>query len=651
MNKPLLGALLLALPAAGLAKGAEEAAAWAQPFKLQLPPPARQLILAPDVDATTWVAAKGLNAARILPRGRQGAIVELPMEDTAWAQVQESLCGSPEVSSCETSVCQTVQLQGEIAAPGSEDAGGVQARLVKNPPETVPEPGDAESGTCRGPALAGLLDAADPAAGSGLTLDLSVIGRDGGSSNSRPQGSAPAAGKRSFELALQRRAGASGSTSLSAEALPADTSDWTLVAGADCAEVQVPLDALTPARMPGVVLALVDQTASGAVAAAYGLTLLREIRLDSTGENLVLYLSTAPLPQVLAQLALDGRVRGAQPDHIFTTTAEAGTTGDVASSGSGAAAEYSDPYAALTYGPDLTGARALQQLAGGSGALIAVIDTGVAQSHTEFKDRLEAGVDTTGSGWSEDVHGTAIAGIIAAAADNGVGSYGVAPRAKILPIKACEPKEAGSLGARCRTSALVKALDVAIQRDAAIINMSLAGPPDDLLARFVALAVSQDRLVVAGAGNGGAQARPAFPAALPGVIAVTAVDAAGRLFDRANEGSYIDLAAPGVDIVAPVPGDLYPALSGTSMAAAHVSGVLALLKDLIPAGLDVPGTISLLQGTSRDLGAPGADPRFGAGLIDACAAVAGATARSVACPAALAGAYERGVAYETQNAD
>lgn len=637
VSRPSVRLLLRTLPLViGLcsvgARAEGEADAWQQPFELRLPDPVRTLTLDSNTDARDWILKNRLDQARVVPFGRRGAIVEVAMDDAAWESAQADLCAQPEVSSCEATACQAIQFDGVVSPGEGRTSEQVQARLVKNPPERVPLPdevsGDDEaggSGSCKGPPLIPPLDSAGTGVGGNVSVDLSLIDAiDGGVSGNSARRSGTAA-RRAFEFPLLSGSGAQGVANFATDQLPEDTSDWTLVAGAGCSEVSVPLDSLSPARVPGVVLAVVDQAATAAVAAANSLTVIREIRLDSTSENLVVFLSRDPVPTVLAALALDARVRGAQPEHLFTTTATA------ADSPAGSFVEpYSDPYATLTYGPQQTRARELQGFAGGSGAVVAVIDTGVAQDHEEFQGRLEAGVDTTGSGFSADIHGTAVAGIIAAAADNGIGSYGVAPKASILPIKACEPREAGSVGARCRTSALVKALDTAMQRDAAIINLSLAGPPDDLLARFIALAVGQDRLLVAGAGNGGTHAKPAFPAALPGVLAVTAVDAAGRIFIDANTGGYIDVAAPGVDIVSTAPGGQYPALSGTSMAAAHISGVLALLKELAPS-MGSAELVAMVKSQARDLGDPGVDARFGAGLVDACATAALATADAIVC--------------------
>ena len=203
-------------------------------------------------------------------------------------------------------------------------------------------------------------------------------------------------------------------------------------------------------------------------------------------------------------------------------------------------------------------------------------------------------------------------------------------RRSSLHLKACHPVD-GGLKAKCRSSAIVQAVDVAIDKDAQIINMSIAGPPDVMVRRYVDLATQQNRLVVAGAGNGGPNARPAYPAALPDVLAVTAIDASGRLYRDANRGEYIDVAAPGVEILTPTPdGQSYPWTSGTSWAAAHVSGIAALLRDLMPfsGGQEL---VAVLKANANDLGRYGTDDDFGDGAVNACKAVSAGTAAAVEC--------------------
>jgi len=305
---------------------------------------------------------------------------------------------------------------------------------------------------------------------------------------------------------------------------------------------------------------------------------------------------------VVALLAADARVSSAQPDYRYTT-----------------ASLHTDPLAALTYGPEQTGAVRLHPVSTGKGVVVAIIDTGVDEKNAELDGRITAHADFTGQGFTADAHGTAIAGIVAAHADNGVGSYGTAPGADIVALKACAPVEPGKLESRCWTSTLVAALDEAIARDARIVNMSIGGPPDPLLARWVALARDRDRVIVAAAGNGGPLAKPAFPAALPGVLAVTAVDAADRPYPQATEGDYVALAAPGVDILSPAPNGTFPPLSGTSMAAAHAAAVVALLLELAPTATSDQIRAALVDGAQGHALA-GSERRLGAGLLDACAA-------------------------------
>jgi subtilisin family serine protease len=161
-------------------------------------------------------------------------------------------------------------------------------------------------------------------------------------------------------------------------------------------------------------------------------------------------------------------------------------------------------------------------------------------------------------------------------------------------------------------------VDFAILNKANVINFSLGGPKDKLLTMLIKKAVESAIIVVAAAGNGGSKGKPVFPATLDEVevIAVSATDSNDRLYELSTRGNYIDVSAPGVDIFSPAPGDRWQVSSGTSMAAAHVSGTVALILQKNPE-LSAFEVKTLLGLTAVDLGKRGKDKEFGEGRIDA----------------------------------
>jgi hypothetical protein len=268
------------------------------------------------------------------------------------------------------------------------------------------------------------------------------------------------------------------------------------------------------------------------------------------------------------------------------------------------------------------------ELANGDRVLVAVIDSGIDASHPELAGAVAEQFDAIAPG-EPDAHGTAIAGAICAHAR----LLGVAPRAQILAARAFDP---GKRGAEGTSFGILKSLDWAIAQRARIINMSFVGPADPLLARALSAARQRGAVLIAATGNAGAKSPPLFPAADPNVIAVTATDAQDHLFADAVRGNHVALAAPGVDILLPVPGGSYRVNSGTSFAAAHVSGIAALVLERNPQLL--PEAVRrILMAAARDLGPKGRDPQFGAGLADAYRATLGAAGPSAdAAPAQAA---------------
>jgi subtilisin family serine protease len=214
-----------------------------------------------------------------------------------------------------------------------------------------------------------------------------------------------------------------------------------------------------------------------------------------------------------------------------------------------------------------------------------------------------------------DYHGTAVAGIIRS---HGL-VEGAAPESKILAVRAFR---AGGERAfpETTTHILITAVDWAVRNGARVLNMSFIGAHDPALQQVLHAANQKGVVVVAAAGNGGPGAPPVYPGAYRGVIAVTAVDEADRRYEHANRGSYVAVAAPGVDILAPVERGGYAYVSGTSFAAAYVSGIAALLLERDP-NLDPKSVADLLATAAEDLGPVGRDDDFGAGRVDAYASL------------------------------
>ncbi len=255
------------------------------------------------------------------------------------------------------------------------------------------------------------------------------------------------------------------------------------------------------------------------------------------------------------------------------------------------------------------------RLAQGDATRVAVIDSGIDASHPELAGAIAESFDAIGTPGRPEKHGTAIAGIIAARSE----LTGVAPHAKLLAIRAFTEAPAKS-GAEGTSAQILAGIDFAIAHKARIINMSFAGPRDPLLAQALAVAHQKGEILVAAAGNEGPNSAPLYPAADPNVIAVTATDPLDRLFAGANRGAYIRLAAPGTDILVAAPSGTYQFSSGTSMAAAHVSGIIALLLSLKP-DLDPDAVRAVLMKTAHALAASAGEGSGTARMSDAYAAL------------------------------
>ncbi|MEU4688348.1 S8 family peptidase [Actinoplanes sp. NPDC023714] len=287
----------------------------------------------------------------------------------------------------------------------------------------------------------------------------------------------------------------------------------------------------------------------------------------------------------------------------------------------------SDPLRSQQWGLGKVKATSAWSKSTGAGVTVAVIDTGVDARHPDLAGKVLTGYDVlkgmAGGTTDGNGHGTHVAGIIGAVTGNGVGVSGVAPDAKILPIRVFDSTGSGYM------SDVAEAVVWAADHGANVINMSIGSTAKlAALSDAVTYARNSGVTVVAAAGNERQDGNPtSYPAADAGVIAVAATDSADRYASFSNSGSYVDVAAPGSAIVSTYPtaltGGDYVAMSGTSMAAPQVAGIAALLEAYQPS-LTPYAIEQVLKSSAVDLGKAGFDNDYGYGRVDAAAALAAA---------------------------
>jgi subtilisin family serine protease len=265
---------------------------------------------------------------------------------------------------------------------------------------------------------------------------------------------------------------------------------------------------------------------------------------------------------VIDKLRADARVESAQALNIFET-------------GAGPVTVYDDTYAELQHGLDTLDLTRAHRYSRGRGVRIAVIDSNADINHEDLKGRIRRVEDFAGNGVAPDRHhGTAVTSVIAANANNAKGIVGVAPEAKVDLYVACW-SDATSDIAVCDSFTLAKALDTVLERPPDVLNLSLAGPADALLRRLLVKALERNVIVIAARPSGRPPAQQ-FPASMSQVIAV---DSSGT---ATGAGPDALIYAPGEQILVAIPDNAYDFKSGSSLATAHVSGVVALMLALSP---------------------------------------------------------------------
>lgn len=355
--------------------------------------------------------------------------------------------------------------------------------------------------------------------------------------------------------------------------------------------------------------------ASARIAREHGLTEVAAWTIAPLRIRCMLYETAAGSvrEEVLTGLRQDRQVQLAQPLQEFDAFVSGGVS-EVEAGSEVTASQFNDPYFALQTGFVALGAAQAQRLANGDDIDIALIDTGIASAHPDLLGRIREQRDFVGAPAPDpdlDRHGTEVAGVIAAIANNGIGIVGVAPGVRLHSYRACWPVANGGSAARCNSFTLAQALAAAIEAKARIINLSLGGPHDPLLEQLLGVAFKRGIIVVGATPVDGIPA--GFPSGVPGVIAVGAIVPGEAMSPTA-------LYAPGEQILTLEPGGSYDYASGSSLATAHASGTIALLLQLAP-DLDAPALIALLKQTSRK----------NSGQIDACAAAHAASGDNGPC--------------------
>lgn len=231
---------------------------------------------------------------------------------------------------------------------------------------------------------------------------------------------------------------------------------------------------------------------------------------------------------------------------------------------------------------------------------IGMIDTGIAPHKALKNTQLQQRDFSFAKAAVPTEHGTAIASLLASDGASQIYAANIFQGSTAKPYTSAE--------------AIIRALDWMVGEDVAVINMSLAGPRNKILDTLIARALGKGHVIVAAAGNGGPTAPPAYPAALPDVVAVTAVDRKLQVYRYANQGRYITVSAHGVDVTAAAPGGGTGSYSGTSFATPHIAAWMARCAKSVSTTTRQKCMAALAK-SAKDLGAPGKDAVYGLGYI------------------------------------
>jgi len=309
-----------------------------------------------------------------------------------------------------------------------------------------------------------------------------------------------------------------------------------------------------------------SKSVAASIGGDYKIKVLSQWPIKEIGEHCVVFLVSEDqsIVEIINALRNDSRIDNVQMMRTFKVMTD----------------KYNDPYYRLQTNVHSMDLAKIHSQVTGKNVAIAIIDTGVDATHPDLEGQIRQSKDFVAqksSGSFGDNHGTAIAGVIVAKANNGQGIVGIAPDSHVIALKACWGIKAGSLEATCNSFTLALAINAAIEMKVDILNLSLTGPHDPLLSRLIEKAIQRGIFIIASQPDS-EDKKSGFPAQEPGVIGVRSLSDSGIYLSP--ESHIFVVSAPGEDILTTLPKGTYDFVSGSSLAAAHVSGLAALLLQL-----------------------------------------------------------------------
>jgi hypothetical protein len=313
--------------------------------------------------------------------------------------------------------------------------------------------------------------------------------------------------------------------------------------------------------VPGQIL-LVAETSQGGleligkIGGKYNLGLIETYDIKSLQEKVALFQTKEDIFKLISAILKEEGVVLAQPNYIFRTMAEP-------------MSDKQNIYRILNL-------KKLHEYVKGKGVMVAIIDTGVDAQHKDLKDRVVSTENLLKEPFKAEVHGTAVAGIIGASI-NEFGIEGVAPEAEIIALRACKQVFEQYPEGECYTNSVAKAIDMAIEKKAKVVNMSFGSiASDKMILKLIEEGSKRGIIFVAPVGNMPYQKELAFPASHPLVVAVAGTDERGNPYPNPEIASKARVSAPATNILTTTPGDKHNFLTGTSLSSATIAGILTL---------------------------------------------------------------------------